>query len=78
MTSFYGCEAFEDVKNGPAGEWWERMRKAVKNHEGRKILELRTAWITKFKRQNSLYRLSVALESILYIVLNDFIVHFQI
>lgn len=43
MTSFYGCEAFEEVKNGPAGEWWERMRKAVKNHEGRKILELRAA-----------------------------------
>ncbi|PAV56203.1 hypothetical protein WR25_09519 [Diploscapter pachys] len=43
MTSFYGCEAFEEVKNGPAGEWWERMRKAVNNHEGRKILELRAA-----------------------------------
>ncbi|CAI5449747.1 unnamed protein product [Caenorhabditis angaria] len=42
MNSFYGCSAFKEViLTEKIADWYYRMDKVVKNHEGRKQLEVR-------------------------------------
>ncbi|RCN27037.1 glutaredoxin, partial [Ancylostoma caninum] len=49
MTSFSGCAAFRDlvIDGSPIERWYSKMRNAVNNHEGRRLLEKRTTMLSK-------------------------------
>ncbi|KAK6759374.1 hypothetical protein RB195_021141 [Necator americanus] len=49
MTSFYGCAAFRELvaEGSPIERWYSKMKTAVENHEGRRLLERRTSLLYK-------------------------------
>ncbi|EPB77382.1 hypothetical protein ANCCEY_03535 [Ancylostoma ceylanicum] len=48
MTSFSGCSAFRElvIEGSPIERWYNKMRNAVNNHEGRRLLEKRTTLLS--------------------------------